>query len=165
MKLLLASDFQTDFGNVAYCETAIKEIEVSARGFEPDAIILAGDLKEQYNPADLRIVQFWLRAIRGLTATGYRVIILLGNHDRFSQSLKSKNWLNILRPAGAEIVTKPVVKWIGDGVAAFLPYTSSRKKEALWADRLFEDTKKLSSPKALIFHTDVTGAALNSGGK
>jgi DNA repair exonuclease SbcCD ATPase subunit/Icc-related predicted phosphoesterase len=163
MKLILASDFQAEFSNLSYCEIAIEEIKASAKTFGPDAIIFAGDQKEAYNPADLRVVQFWHRAIRDL-AEKWRVIMMLGNHDRFSQSKESKNWLNILRPAGCEIVTQPRIKQIGDGAVAFLPFTSSRKQEQEWAAQLALEMEAHSNNRALIFHSDVVGANLNSAG-
>src|ERR1035438_8807821 len=106
MRLLLLSDSQADFGNLDQCQTSIDEVLISAARYLPDCIIHGGDLKDSYNPVDMRVVKFWVRATQQIVNAGYKFIVLLGNHDRISQSRWSKNWLDILAAAGAETITK-----------------------------------------------------------
>lgn len=162
MKLLLTSDTQAEFNNLDLCEISIQELIAAANKYKPDAIIHAGDLKELYNPCDLRVVKFWVRAVRAIKEEGFRFIILLGNHDRLSQSVDSKNWLDILRAAGAETISRPRVKQIGDCGVAFLPYTSDKKEELQWAKNLHEHTR-VPMPSVCIFHTELSGAFMNPG--
>jgi DNA repair protein SbcD/Mre11 len=165
MILLLTSDWQADHHNLDLCEISLKELLAHAKKHKPDAIIHAGDLKDAYNPVDIRVAKFWVRATREITKRGYRFIVLLGNHDRISQSSESKNWLDILRAAGAEIVTVPKWKKVRDGAVAFLPYTSDKKQEADWADQLLETApEETPNVSVLIFHTELKGAKLNSFG-
>lgn len=168
MNLLLTSDWQAEVGNLDLCEIALTELLAAAKKYQPIAIIHAGDLKESYNPVDIRVVKFWMRAIRQIKDAGFRFIVNMGNHDRISQSRESKNWFDILRAAGAETVTKPAVKrwaWNDDHIAiAFLPYTADKALEVEWANQLDVDTASNGAYKILIFHTEVNGAVMNSAG-
>lgn len=159
MRLLLTSDTQAEFSNLPECEQSLLELLQAADKYQPDAIIHAGDLKEHYNPADLRVIKFWVRAVRKI-ADKYRFIILRGNHDRISQDKDSKDWLDVLRAAGAETVSLPKIKRIGDGTVGFLPFTPDKQQEIGWA----KDLAKLGSkgPRVLIFHTEIKGAYMTA---
>jgi DNA repair exonuclease SbcCD nuclease subunit len=170
MRLLLLSDSQADFGNLDQCQTSIDEVLESANKYSPDAIIHAGDLKDAYNPVDIRLVKHWVRVTRQIVDAGYRFIVLLGNHDRISQSFQSKNWLDILRAAGAETVVSFKSKRVGDGQVYFMPFTSNKKLEKEWAIELMQ-MRNEHAPRngrkdkaVLIFHTEVAGAVLNASG-
>lgn len=162
MRILLTSDWQTEFANLDLCEQALVELIAAGKKHKPDAIIHAGDLKDAYNPVDIRVAKFWVRAIKQIKDAGFRFIILLGNHDRISQSLESKNWLDILRAAGAETVTQPKAKPIGNGYVWFLPYTADKKQAVEWAKTLSEDAGHALCPTALVFHLDVKGARMGA---
>jgi len=131
--------------------------------YKPDAIIHAGDAKEQYSPIDVRVPKFWIKAISQITKAGFRFIMLLGNHDRISQSRESKNWLDILRVAGAETVSIPKWKKVANGSVAFLPFTSDKKLELQWSNQLADDAP--AGHKALIFHTGIRGANISAYAK
>lgn len=161
MRLLLTSDWQTDVANIDLCQISLKELKAAAKKHKPDAIILAGDLKDQYSPVHIQVVQFWVRAIRELRALEIPVSVLLGNHDRVSQSVESDNWLDILRAAGASAVASPRWKNIGDGSVAFLPFTKDTKQLIAWAEMLSGEASKKTS--ALIFHNEVSGGDLGTG--
>lgn len=160
MRLILTSDTQTDFHNLDLCEIAMQEVLASAKKYKPDAIVHCGDAKEAYNPLDTRVVQFWVRWTRIFVKTGFRFIVLKGNHDRISQSHESKNWLDILRAAGAETVSLPKVKTIGRIPVAFLPYTGDKAQEKKWAKEL-----AATEAEVLFFHTEIRGGTLNSAGQ
>lgn len=160
MKLLLTSDWQTEFSNLPECEQSLQELLDAADSYKPDAIIHAGDLKQDYNPIDLRIVKFWVRAVRKITE-GYRFVILRGNHDRISQDVNSKDWLDVLRAAGAETVSQPKTKQIGDGTVGFLPFTPDKTQEIEWAKRLAGHKRDIG-PRVLVFHTEIRGAYMTA---
>jgi DNA repair exonuclease SbcCD nuclease subunit len=164
MKLLLQSDSQAEFSNLDLCEQSHQELLKAIQVHKPDAVIHGGDLKESYNPIDVRVAKFWVKATRQIVDTGVPFYINLGNHDRISQSRESKNWLDILRVAGATTFTKPRIKRVADGAIAFLPYTADKALERKWAKQLAIDVQEYIGPKALIFHTEVAGALLNTFG-
>ena len=124
MRAIFFSDTQVDFGNLQECETALDEVLASAAKYKPDVIIHAGDVKDEYSPISAEVVKFAVRMVRRIRKAGHRFIILLGNHDRISQSSESKNWLDVLAAAGAEVVTKPQVKMVAGAAVGFLPYTT-----------------------------------------
>lgn len=162
LRLLLTSDWQAEWNNLDQCEIALEELLNAGKRFKPDAIICAGDLKEQYNPVDARAIKFWVRAVRQITSEGFRFIVLQGNHDRISQSRESSHWLSILRAAGAETVSRPRWLRVSDGLVALLPFTPDKELEKRWAEDLSAEMKDEDTwRKVLIFHTEVEGAKLN----
>jgi DNA repair exonuclease SbcCD ATPase subunit/DNA repair exonuclease SbcCD nuclease subunit len=164
MRLLLTSDWQCAFDNRDECEVALTELLAAAEKYHPDCIINAGDCKDQYDPVSLTVVKFWVRAIKKITGSGFRFIILKGNHDRISQSAESKDWLDVLRAAGAETVSsKPTVKHVGDDFLFLLPFTSDKKQELAWAKELSSTWSPATSHRVLIFHTEVAGAQFGNG--
>lgn len=167
MRLLLRSDSQAEISNLDLCRISLLETFKWAKEYKVDAVIDAGDLKEAYSPVHVAVVKFWVWAVREFKRRGIRFIALLGNHDRISQSSESKNWLDILQAAGAEIVTKPKFKSVGDGWVGFLPFTADKKLEKAWAGQLSDDCahNRAVYPEAkrvLVFHTEISGGFLNS---
>lgn len=167
MRLLLTSDWQVEFSNLDYAEISLQELLKLASKIKPAAIVHLGDLKEDYNPIDLRVVKFWVRAVTAIRAAGHRFIALMGNHDRISQSRESKNWLDVLRAAGAETISQPRVKEIESRPIAFLPYTGDKEQEKQWASEVLDmaNDKVTDFPPILMFHTGIHGAMLDSGRK
>ena len=164
MRLLLTSDSQAEFSNLDLCEQSLGELLQAITKYKPDAVIHGGDLKEALNPVDIRVVKFWVRAVRRIVATGVPFFINLGNHDQIGQSVDSTHWLDVLRAAGARVAIKPRCVSVADGTLAFLPYTRDKKRELRWAQILAEEVKAWKSPSVLIFHTDVQGAVLTNYG-
>ena len=160
MRLLLTSDWQTDRTNIDLCEKSLDELLTAADKYKPDAIVHAGDLKDPYDPVHMVIPKFWVRATRRIIEAGYRFIVLLGNHDRISQSHASKNWLDLIRVAGAEVVTQPKWKQVGNGGVAFLPYTGDKKQQIEWADKLMSMDTQNADVSVLVFHNEVYGATM-----
>lgn len=180
MRLLLTSDSQADFLNLDLCEKSLDEFIDAIHTHKPDAVVHGGDLKEALNPVDIRVVKFWVKAVRRIVETGVKLYINLGNHDQIGQSIDSTNWLDVLRAAGARIATKPRVFKIrcadsSFGLLSFLPYTRDKKKELRWARKLAAMTAsevgafaRISTSAALstvlVFHTEVADAAINAAG-
>lgn len=163
MRVLISSDWQADTHNLAKCEIVRDELIAHVKEYKPDAVILAGDLKHAYNPIDGHVINFWTKTTKMLVAL-CPFLVNLGNHDNFSQSLKSDNWFDVLRSNGARTASRgPAVYDIGNGHIAMLPFTKDKKLEQEWADNLAEDPRIEPGPSILIFHTEQTGASL--GGK
>lgn len=158
MRLLCTSDWQSEVSNLALCERAFAELMEYAEARKPDAIIHAGDVKQHYvHQGDLFVAKWWIRKIQEIRKAGYRMIVLRGNHDRLSQGVDTKDWLDILRAAGAETVSKPRVKHVADGRVAFLPYTPDRETERQWAAEL-----KKTKADVLVFHTEILSAEMGA---
>lgn len=164
MRLLLTSDSQAERSNLDLCEIALEELLRAADKYKPDAIIHAGDLKDPYSPVDVPVYNFWVRATQRIVKAGWNFYCNLGNHDRISQSLDSRNWFPVLRAAGAKAITKPTVKKIGNGYVAFCPFTADKKQEYEWYDQLSKEIQKhqYEGPKVLVFHGEVAGANMGA---
>lgn len=165
MRFIFTSDWQVDFSNLQECEIALDELLAAAVKHKPDAVIHAGDMKDAYSPVDVEVVRFCVRMVRRIREAGHRLIILLGNHDRVSQSAESKNWLDVLEAAGAEIVTRPKVKNIAGASVAFLPYFGAPDTLTEASQRLLGALQGRSGPKILVLHAEIGGAVLNSFGR
>lgn len=163
MRLLCTSDSQAERSNLDLCEIALEELLRAADKYKPDAIVHAGDLKDPYSPVDVPVYNFWVRATQRIVRAGWDFYCNLGNHDRISQSLDSRNWFPVLRAAGAKAITKPTVKKIGDGYVAFCPFTANRAEEYEWYKQLALEIKSYTAgPRVLIFHGEVAGADMGA---
>jgi DNA repair exonuclease SbcCD ATPase subunit/DNA repair exonuclease SbcCD nuclease subunit len=165
VRLLLFSDTQVCFSNLQESEIALQEVLASAAKYKPDAIIHAGDVKDAYSPVEVETVKFCVRMVRRIRTAGYRFIVLLGNHDRVSQSAESKNWLDVLQAAGAEIVTRPKVKIVAGAALAFLPYSGVQEDLLAAARGVAEATAGHSGPKLMVFHAEIAGSTINASGR
>ena len=165
MRLIFTSDWQVDFSNLQECETALEELLAAAAKYKPAAIIHAGDVKDAYSPVDVEVVKFCVRMVRRIRQAGYRFIILLGNHDRISQSAESRNWLDVLQAAGAEVVTRPKVKICAGAALAFLPYFGSQEALISASQGMIRAVEGYSGPKILVLHADISGAVSNASGR
>jgi hypothetical protein len=164
MRVIISGDFQAEFHNLDKCERVWKFILAQCDKHSLEAIVLTGDIKQSYNPVDLRVTKFWFKAIEKAISKKIRVIILLGNHDRLGLYTDSRNWLSLLRKAGAETFDKPGVCELQDGKLAMLPFTTSMKELRKRADYLAKmqwDKNK----DILIFHTDVKQCSYNQYGQ
>ena len=163
MRLLLTSDWQADSRNLDLCEIALQELLAAAERYKPDAIINLGDLKEQLSPVSVPVVKFWVKAVSRIKKSGFKFIILRGNHDRVSQTVDSEDWLSIFR--SVETASKPKVIEVGDGLLFCLPFVRSKDKEREWAKELAH-RNKIVAPlhRVLLFHTDLKGAQMSAAG-
>jgi DNA repair exonuclease SbcCD ATPase subunit/DNA repair exonuclease SbcCD nuclease subunit len=159
MRMLLWSDLQCHFSNIAECQIATKELLRTAAKFQPDVIINAGDVKDEYSPISQSVIKECVRATREIVAAGYRYIILKGNHDRESQSPDATDWLSVLKAAGAEVVTKPRTLIIANTRVAFLPFIADKVRLVKAASKLAE-----TESYALIFHAEVFGTTPGKNG-
>ena len=165
MRFLFTSDWQIDFSNLQECETSLEELLAAAAKYKPAAIIHAGDIKDAYSPVDVEVVKFAVRMVRRIRSAGQRLIILLGNHDRISQSAESRNWLDILQAAGAEVVTRPKVKICAGAALAFVPYFGSQEALCRRHKGITASLQGHSGPKILVMHAEIAGSVVNASGR
>lgn len=165
MRIIVTADFQAAWSNLDLCEQAWNEILDHAQEKRVTAIVVAGDLKRDYNPIDTRVIIWWQRAIARAKALGIAVIIDLGNHDRNSQTSDIKNWFPILRKAGAICVDKKEEEiYVRGGQLMLLPFCTNKNELRERAKRL---AKRVVNPEkaVLIFHEDISGCSYNQLGR
>lgn len=158
MRILVTGDWQTEWANIPQCKKVAKTLLKLIEQHKLEAIVFAGDQKQNYNPVDVRVVKFWHWLIHTLKKSGVRVLILLGNHDRLGMYNDAENWLSVLRKAGAEVFDTPSFVQMSSGRVAMLPYSSSASLLRKRAGRL---AKEATENDVLIFHNDVKGCNYN----
>ena len=165
MRILITSDWQTDYENLELCSKAAEEILQLKEEHRFEVLIHAGDLKRQYNPIDVRIVNFWLKMIGKCRKAGLEVFVNLGNHDRVGMHVDTQNWLPVVRKAGAFAYDEPqlvVGSFTDRGVSipplAFLPF---RNNPVLLKREAHDLAKKANENSILIFHCDLKNARYN----
>ena len=163
MRAIITSDWQAEFSNLDLCEQAWRQVLNICQEQKLETVVLAGDLKQHYNPVDIRVTKWWMRAIERAIKAGLEVIVVLGNHDRVGQYTDAQNWLPILRRAGAKVFDKPCFHYTGkDEGFAILPYTTDVKRLKREARQL---AKRATKKDVLLFHADLKGCAYNALGK
>jgi DNA repair exonuclease SbcCD ATPase subunit/predicted phosphodiesterase len=160
VRVLITADWQAEWGNLDLCDKSIDEILHICKKKKLDMVVFAGDLKNQYNPIDGRVTQWWLRTIHKLKAKGLDVIIVMGNHDRFGLYADAQNWLGTLAEAGAKVYDSPGVLVSGGSKLFILPFSNSVKRMRKWADRLAEYPTS-SKRDVLVFHANLKGCSFN----
>jgi DNA repair exonuclease SbcCD ATPase subunit/DNA repair exonuclease SbcCD nuclease subunit len=164
MSFLVTGDFQCDFSNLDLCSKAWDQILRLCKKYKLRTIVVCGDLKATYNPVDVRVVQWWQRAIRQAVKLGYTVICVLGNHDRIGQYTQANNWFSILRRAGAKTYDKPGIYNTGEERLFILPWDTVANVKASAKNLLKSHPDKTKD--VLLFHQDISGAKYNNlGGK
>jgi Icc-related predicted phosphoesterase len=165
MRILISSDWQAEYNNLDQCKKSWKQVLDICKEKSLEAIVLAGDLKHNYNPVDLRVIKFWKRSISEAKDLDLRIVILLGNHDREGLYTDSKNWLSVLREFGTvtETFDKPGICQLTDGKIAMLPFTRKNSTLRERAKQLAEE-KWDKNRDILLFHADVKECVYNKLG-
>lgn len=160
MRLICTADWQTRFQNLPESERAADRILELCVKHRLEAIAVAGDIKHHYNPLDFRIIDFWQKFIGRLRDKNVLPLMVLGNHDRIGLYQDERNWLSILKNAGAQVFDTADVVNFKEGRVHILPFTGT-------PERLEKETKWLKEQKPnpkkdiLIFHQTISGAKFN----
>ena len=86
MKILHTSDWHLgkrldDFSRIGDQEAVLEEICALAQQEEADAIVIAGDLYDTFNPP-AEAIELFYKTVKRLSANGQRAVIAIaGNHD------------------------------------------------------------------------------------
>lgn len=164
MRWLFTADLQAEWQNLPTCRRVWKQMVREAVNSRLEGICIAGDLKRQYNPVDIRVIKFWQWAIESAVSHNLNVKILLGNHDRIGQYSDDKNWLSVLKRAGAQVYDEPQIVRVTDGWLAMLPYRTSVEQLRKDASYLSRESWQVKKETVLVFHADINGAKYNKTG-
>jgi predicted ATPase len=154
VKILLTSDWQLSVDNIDLCQKVVDEIIALREQYGFTTLVHCGDWKQQYDPINVRIVNWTLRAISQLKQAGLVVFVDLGNHDRIGMHVDKQNWFPVLRKAGAIAYDDPHI----EGLLTFLPF---RQNSVVKKSEAKEATKWTDGRGILIFHSDLAGARYN----
>lgn len=152
MRLILYSDMQAAPGNLEECDRAHQEVLAAIDKWKPDAAVFLGDGKEVYDPLPGSVVKAWIRYTREISSK-LPFYALMGNHDRFSQSIDSDNWMDVMHAAGAKTISAPLYSKALNAV--FIPYAHTAQLRT-WAEKL----DPVNDETILFFHCEVVVADL-----
>jgi len=119
------------------------------------AVIHLGDVKEQFSPVDMRVLDFCVDAVKAIVDR-CPMYILKGNHDMHGTTDAARDFLHVLGLAGATVITEPGVHEVSGIDWAFLPWSYSIERQREWAASL-----KRTGVPYLAFHAEVRGSLLN----
>ena len=160
MKILFSADWQTTRENLDLCTQAAEEITQLCQREHIGVVVLCGDLKHNYDPVSIFVINFWIRTISKWREMGIKVVVLLGNHDRVGMHVDTQNWFPILRKAGADAWDHPGFLDCGGSIRiGMLPYRKDIGVLKAYARELAGSARRNSD--ILVFHTDLATAKYN----
>ncbi len=162
-RLLFTTDWQVSFSRLAQCSVMLSEILDQIKVYDVHAVVHLGDVKEQFSPLDLRVLDFCIDAVRKITRL-CPLYILKGNHDMHGTTDAAGDFLHVLELAGATVITKPEVHRLQGYDVAFLPFAYSVEQQREWATKLKREVLRatLYGKPILAFHGEVKGFQLNA---
>lgn len=163
MSTLFSSDWQTQLSNLSQCEEAGKRLLRIAIDRKVEAVVFAGDLKQNYNPCDFRVLEWWRTFLQDICKQGISPIVILGNHDRIGLYDDMRNWLPILRDAGATVLYDIGVVELSTTSLYVLPFIHDAdrlKKASVWLAQEKTDPKR----DLLTFHLTLKDSKFNHFG-
>jgi DNA repair exonuclease SbcCD nuclease subunit/energy-coupling factor transporter ATP-binding protein EcfA2 len=164
MKILFSSDWQVQASNFPQIDAVTEEIVEAIKTQGIDAFVHCGDIKHTINPIDGRVINKTLAAITRIQKAGAEVFFNLGNHDKLAMSEDAANWFEPFRRIGVHGMDTPgFLRLSGRGPEFrlfFLPYMSAG--HTLAAADAFRRDKPTPKDSALVFHTSITKAKINT---
>lgn len=121
-----------------------------------DTVVFLGDQFHTHAILHLDVVDFWVKAIRGLQSIGFKVVMLVGNHDIETCGQLHPNALETLYGTGVTVVDKPMT--VGLPNAVFMPYIHDGDEFV----RLANENASPSFP-ILVCHQTFQGAQYDNG--
>ena len=89
---------------------------------EADTIVFLGDQFHTHAVLHLDVVDFWVKAVRGLRSLGFRVVMLVGNHDIEASGQLHPNAVETLAGTGVIVVDKPTADAVYAPGILWMPY-------------------------------------------
>lgn len=126
--IVFVGDLQLEFENLDIAEQALLQVSRFGKSKQAEAVVFLGDLKERYNPVDVRVLNFMLWTVEKFHSSGLRVYIILGNHDRVGLYSEKENWLPAMAKAGAKVFDSPGLVTMGRYALFMLPYRAQPRK-------------------------------------
>lgn len=156
-------DLQAEYENLDLCQKVIEQVRDYTLEHQTDAVVFLGDIKEKYNPIDVRVLNFALWAVDQFISHKIPVLVLLGNHDRVGLYADTENWLPALAKAGARVFDTPGIVSLERFRLFMLPYMHSTEKlkrsAGVLAYKASTMPSKDSKANVLCFHAGLAEAS------
>lgn len=163
MRILFTGDWQASVRNLPQVTAIVDQIVGLISSHRIDAVVHTGDLKQVFNPLDVRVTNCLVESVERITALA-PMYVNLGNHDRTAPSDSSPSFLPAIRAAGAQVFEQPgAVKLNGGVVLTFVPYIRDPKEQEI-AFRKAAPKQHSSVRNILVFHCELAGCKLGAHG-
>jgi len=163
MKILFTGDWQAALGNLDRCEQTLAQVLALIYRENISHVVHLGDVKDAFNPVDVRVTNFLVRATTEILTACQRYgegaaafYVLRGNHDNIATQDNVPTLLPTLEAAGATIFEDvDVVKlpyWV---FLHMVPYFRDHNRQV----EAFHRSWELQQPglRILVFHNEIRG--------
>jgi len=168
MKIIFTGDFQARVDNLDRCQQVVNQIVRLLRSWknEERAVVFLGDIKDAFNPCDIRVTNFILGMAQQITAEA-PLYFIRGNHDSITTQDGVPSCVPIVEAGGSSENFSTLTAdqdWErfelpGGGLLWGVPYFRDpvRQREAFV--EAAADARSYSSKvrKILAFHNEVSG--------
>lgn len=154
-RFLVVGDPHATVEDLADCKALVKFIKDVAVGQSVDIILFLGDLYHTHAMVNVEVMQFWRNSFAELSGDGFRVEVLLGNHDRPGDSSSTAHALLAHADSdGVEVLDKAFVR---RGLG-YIPHCATAQEFLFNAHECF-----VRGAKTLICHQTFTGCLFENG--
>lgn len=159
MKVIFTADLHCEFETLDLVTSVFEQIFK----LDPEVLVIVGDVKQRYNPIDIRVLNFVIFWILKFTKAGIKVFINLGNHDRVGLTSEQESWLPALAQAGAQVAHTETNFRVGHLALYFLPYRTHVATTQRMSAILANHSKKVQDfIRVLCFHNGLKEAYYNA---
>lgn len=167
MRWLITSDWQTKYAT----------LDASKRAHEQELAIIKkegikghidlGDLKDDFNPVDVKVIEFQQNRKQAIHEAVVHDITIMGNHDMLGQTNSKSNWFSLFDAISGNNIQKPGILELDNCIFSCLPFKRNHKELIEDAQALVNLSHGISKNldnrrKILLFHCDVYGARWNN---
>jgi DNA repair exonuclease SbcCD nuclease subunit len=163
LKVLRIGDMHVKINNLEESQKVIDwAIDIAVKN-KIDLIEFLGDLFHTHAVKRIEVEHFWTINLKKITALGFPIIILVGNHDmpgtREKESEMNAIELLGLIP-GVTVIDKPTNLSMQDGrIVSYMPYMSDLDHFVEASNKLYNE----GSQDLLVTHQTFTGASYDNG--
>lgn len=164
---IFTSDWQLDVAHIAKTRKVVQDLITIAQNTGANTLWHLGDVKDQLNPLDGRVVNEMIAAVQLLKGYYPNLFVLLGNHDYYATTQGADSWAAALWAAGATVIDTPGVV-VQDGVGyVCMPYQwpsecADYRQQVGRLVTKFGSMVSAVEKRVLLFHQGVEGGSLNA---
>jgi DNA repair exonuclease SbcCD nuclease subunit len=163
MKILFTGDWQASLKNLDRCRLVKEQVIRLLRKYKPCIFVHCGDVKDAFNPVDVRVTNFLIEAFTEIKQAAASVLYIRGNHDSITTADGSPSCVPLIEALGADMVADscwtcaPLVRSTAE--VWMVPYFRDPVRQRREFAAAATDAKAIlnRTVKILAFHNEVAG--------
>jgi hypothetical protein len=162
MQILFTGDWQTSVANLDRCGIVVNQIiGILQKEKPPRYVVHLGDIKDAFNPVDIRVTNFLIRSIARIKEECEGFFFVRGNHDSITTQDGAPSCSPLVEVAGADAIADKDWSHVKLGNVGLWMVPYFRNPE--WQKKAFTDAKKdalgatWTKIKILAFHNELAG--------